>query len=105
MIRALTVAAGILYPAMGQAGDASVVWGTQSGASSENALSSSLFHRSGGEIAIQENLGRDAPAPGTALTSIGSFNNISIEGDGNTLESTQDANNDGSVSSVFRSRD
>lgn len=80
------------------ASEAGAAWGTTGSTSGTAGFAqSSLLHANNGTAAVYAERGRDALLPGSTMTTIGVFNQLSVMGDNNTLTTDQAGTNSGSV--------
>lgn len=83
-----------------QAFDGGSAWGTSGSASGTTTFAqSSALHANNGTAAVYVEQGRDAQLPGSTITTIGVFNQLSVIGDNNTLTTNQTGTNSGDVTS------
>ena len=62
-------------------------------------MQSAATHANNGTAAVYSEQGRDAQLPGTTITTIGVFNQLSVIGDSNSLTTDQTGDNSGAVTS------
>lgn len=80
--------------------EAGAVWGTTDSSSGPAGFAqSSVLHTNNGTAALYADQGRDAMLPGSTITTIGVFNQLSVMGDGNNLSTDQTGTNSGAVTS------
>lgn len=92
----LVLSQTILIPAYGF--DAGSAWGT-TGTVANSFAQSSATHANNGTAAVYAEQGRGAQLPGSSITTIGVFNQLSVIGDGNSLSTDQTGTNSGDVTS------
>ena len=80
--------------------DAGSAWGTAGSSSGTTSfMQSAATHANNGTAAVYSEQGRDAQLPGSTITTIGVFNQLSVIGDDNNLTTDQTGDNSGTVTS------